>query len=80
MKNTKEKDTKLLTDTPWWLEGLVFGVLMFIIMGIIHPLTTGQTITSKSFSIELPCMLLAGLLYGITMKMIRKSKTFKHKK
>jgi hypothetical protein len=78
----KEHDKRLLEDnTPWWLEGLVFGIVLFITnVLIILPLTTEQGITLKTCLIGIPLCLCVGLLYGIVNREMKKYYRSKNKK
>jgi len=62
----------------WWQEGLGFGILMFIIMGVLCPLIDGQEITKKSLLIGFIIWMLGGLIYGFIVGfIIRKKKKSK---
>lgn len=52
----------------WVIQGLVWGALMFIIMGIVFPLADGQPFTARSIGFDLMLWSLAGLLFGWTDK------------
>lgn len=68
---TNTKDSKYATGFEgrrWIFHGLVWGILMFIMMGIFFPLAEKEAITLKSAGFDLALWLVAGLVYGLTMK------------
>jgi hypothetical protein len=52
----------------WIFHGLVWGLIMFVFMGIFLPMAEKETITWKSALLDLALWLVAGLVYGLTMK------------
>jgi NhaP-type Na+/H+ and K+/H+ antiporter len=52
----------------WIFHGLVWGSIMFIILGIFVPLAEKEAITLKSAALDLALWLVAGLFYGLIMK------------
>jgi len=55
----------------WIKEGLLFGILMFIIMQLILPYINGDDITQASLLIAVPVWLFAGIFYGLTIRYLR---------
>lgn len=55
-------------------SGLAFGLIMFALMIFLFPFIIGEKISWKSVSIYLPSWLIAGLLFGISIKFIFQSK------
>ncbi|MES2003850.1 MAG: hypothetical protein V4450_04970 [Bacteroidota bacterium] len=72
LKVQKEKFAQPLSLTPpsynWLREGFSFGFFMFIILTLLIPLIDGRPITLKGMLIDLPIWLIAGLVYGLVMK------------
>ena len=52
----------------WIFHGLVWGAIMFIILGIFVPLAEKEAITAKSAALDLVLWLMSGLVYGFIMK------------
>lgn len=53
----------------WKLEGLIFGVIMFLLIDIIIPLFSEEGIREFSYLLKsLPIWLIGGLGYGFYMK------------
>lgn len=52
----------------WIVQGLLWGVFMFIFMGIVYPLAQKEALTAGSLARSLVLWLVAGLVYGWTMK------------
>lgn len=65
-------DNKKNSKLQWWLEGLIWGLFMFVIMAIIFPLIKGDGITKKNILISIPLWTIGGLLYGFIVNKIRK--------
>jgi hypothetical protein len=52
----------------WIFHGLVWGLIMFVFMGIFLPIAEKEPITWKSASLDLALWLVSGLVYGLIMK------------
>jgi hypothetical protein len=64
---------KFLKSNIWIIEGLVFGIIMFIFMTFIYPfLISGEPITWMSIVLGIPIYLFGGLLFGFITKYIKK--------
>ncbi len=61
---------KLLNDSsrPWWVNGLIFAVLMFVCMTLIFSYLIGDPITSTRLIIGALVWSVVGLAYGYAMK------------
>lgn len=57
------------TTKHWLKSGLSFSLFMFITMQILYPLITNEEITQKSILIGIPIWLIAGLSWGLIMKL-----------
>ncbi len=62
-----EQEQDMKSKQYWFISGLVFGMVMFLLMEIITPLTEGLDITSRRILISIPIWLLGGLLWGYVM-------------
>ena len=63
--------------SQWLRAGLLWGLFMFVSMEILFPLIKGEGLTPKRLLIEIPVWAVAGLLFGITMKIIDRKKIMK---
>ena len=61
----------------WLLAGVLYGVFMFLFMEILSPLVKGENLTQKGLLIGIPICAVAGLVFGITMKVINRKKKIK---
>jgi hypothetical protein len=52
----------------WIYSGLAFGVIMYLQMTIVYPLFKGDDITLRNIIIAIPIWIIAGVLFGFTMK------------
>lgn len=52
----------------WVIEGLVWGVFMFLMMGILFPLAQKEPLTTKRVLLSLLYWLIGGLIYGYILK------------
>lgn len=52
----------------WIQQGLVFGMLLYVIMVLLFPLITGEGWTTRGILIGIPVWLIGGLAYGYMMK------------
>jgi hypothetical protein len=58
---------KFLKSNIWIIEGLVWGIIMFLFMTFIYPfLISGELITWKNVLIGIPIYLLGGLIVVIS--------------
>ena len=58
----------------WWMQGLFFGVFMYIFNVIFEPMSENQPLTTKHLLIGIPIWLFSGLLFGLIMKAISPTK------
>ena len=56
----------------WWINGLIFGVFLYIINTLVFPLIDGQNLTPRNLLIGIPISIVFGLLYGLTERWIYK--------
>ncbi len=64
------KPIQQFSGKKWILEGILFGVFMYILNVFIFPLIgIGEWHSTKKIITALPIWLLGGLGYGYTMKM-----------
>lgn len=61
----------------WVVEGLIWGMLMFVIMGLIYPFIVDESYGLKGIAFNLLIWSLGGLAYGFTMDWIRRRQTSK---
>jgi hypothetical protein len=61
----------------WVIEGLIWGLFMFVIMGLIFPFLTGEDNGLREIALYLLVWLLGGLAYGYTMHWFRKRSSSK---
>ena len=52
----------------WLLFGLLWGLLMFVFMGILVPLIDGRELTAKWILISLVTWMVTGLIFGYANK------------
>ena len=74
MSSARKEDYQ---NKGWILQGLVFGVIMYVFMTFLSPFITNDTITLQRVLIGVPIWLIAGLTYGFAMKTLAKKKTVK---
>ncbi|HQE11494.1 MAG TPA: hypothetical protein PLQ78_01970 [Flavipsychrobacter sp.] len=55
----------------WIIEGLVWGVFMFLMMGILFPLAQKEPFTTKRVLLSLLYWLIGGLVYGYILKLFQ---------
>lgn len=55
----------------WVIEGLVWGVFMFLMMGILFPLAQKESFTTKRVLLSLLYWLIGGLVYGYISKLFQ---------
>lgn len=55
----------------WVIEGLVWGVFMFLMMGILFPLAQKEPFTTKRVLLSLLYWLIGGLVYGYISKLFQ---------
>ena len=67
------------TEYKWWHEGLGFGLIMFVCMGIVYPLIDSQEITVKFLLLEFLVWMIGGVLFGFINGLIRKGISRKKK-
>lgn len=58
------------TDFKWWYVGLRWGLFMYVFMTIFLPLIDGEGITQKKLLTGIPVWTIAGLSFGLAMKVI----------
>ena len=52
----------------WIKTGLMFGFLMFLIVGVAFAMLQGRMLSLQYLSINFAIMMLGGLVYGFLMK------------
>ncbi len=62
-----EQNQDMNSKQHWFISGLVFGTIMFLLMEIITPLIKGLEITTSRILISIPIWFLGGLLWGYVM-------------
>lgn len=79
-KRNKEKREQAIeqktrnTRHDWWKHGLFFGGFLYISLNIILPLVLATEYDISIFLNSLPVALIAGLFFGLGMKMISRNK------
>tara|TARA_B100000965_G_scaffold406863_1_gene450026 strand:+ start:14821 stop:15081 length:261 start_codon:yes stop_codon:yes gene_type:complete len=58
----------------WIINGLIWGILMFVITSCIMPLLKNEELQARELLISTPVWLLGGLTYGYTTKQPSASK------
>ena len=53
-----------MKKSKWWLEGLSFGIFMYVSMEILYPLIAGKDITQKELLIKIPVWIILSLLFA----------------
>jgi len=66
--NLTLSEAKNQSKYQWLHSGLIWGLFMCVFMVILFPLIEGENITQKKLLIGIPLWIVAGLLYGYTMK------------
>jgi hypothetical protein len=64
MKKESKKTTK---ESKWWIEGLLWGVFMYVFMAL-YPFVFGNCITKKELLINIPIWIIGGLIFGLCLK------------
>jgi hypothetical protein len=54
-------------EPHWAITGLVWGAIMFLLIGLVLPWLKGEEITTRHILIGIPLWAAAGLAYGRTM-------------
>ena len=52
----------------WIIRGIGWGIFMFIFMNFLYPFIAGHEINWNSVLISIPLWMIAGLLFGASMK------------
>jgi len=58
----------------WWINGLIFFVVCYVIAVILVPLLTKGTITQKELLIGVPVWAIGGFVYSFIMKIATERK------
>jgi hypothetical protein len=59
----------------WMLQGLLWGIFMFLVMAIAMPLIEGLPLQSGKVLMKLILWLGMGLLYGYTLHLVERRKS-----
>lgn len=59
---------QLFEGRKWIKTGLMFGFLMFLIMGVVFAVLQGKMLSMQYLAINFVIMMLGGLVYGFLMK------------
>lgn len=62
-----------MNKNHWIVQGLFHGIIMFLAMGVLIPLVSGDTLTSIALVKKLGFWLIAGFLYALLLKLYRKN-------
>ncbi len=62
-----------MNKNHWIVQGLFHGILMFLAMGVLIPLVSGDTLTSIALVKKLGFWLIAGFVYSLLLKLYRKN-------
>lgn len=62
-----------MNKNHWIVQGLFHGLFMFIAMGVLIPLATGESLTTLALAKKLGFWLIAGFVYSLLLKMYRKN-------
>lgn len=65
----KNNDNK---DPLWYIEAIVWGVLMFVILELLIPWVTGEPIIGKQLLFSLPFWIFCGFLYVFLVPVIER--------
>ncbi len=69
-ENPKSNNTDS-THRVWLFQGLFWGVMMFVFMGILHPLSEGTVLTTKRLVFSFIFWMVGGLAFGFLLKAIQ---------
>jgi len=61
----------------WIIEGVLWGLFMFIIMGLLYPYHQGEALGYITLSISFLKWMAAGLVYGWVQRLIRRKFDYK---
>ena len=61
-----------IDDRGWLYQGVGWGFFMFVVIGIILPVTEGDTLTFSNLGMSLIIFLVGGLCYGFGVKLLLK--------
>jgi uncharacterized membrane protein (DUF441 family) len=61
-----------MNKNHWIVQGLFHGLLMFLAMGVLIPLASGESLTSIVLAKKLGFWLIAGFVYSLLLKLYRK--------
>jgi hypothetical protein len=75
MKENKSSKKKI-----WWLEGLIWGAFMFVMMEILFRWVEKEPFTTKRMLYAAVYWLVGGLIYGFVMKLLTDYSNKKMKK
>lgn len=67
-----EKENKDNEDPLWYVEAIVWGVLMFVILELLIPWVTGEPIVGKQLLFSLPVWIFCGFLYVFLVPVIKR--------
>ncbi len=71
-KATEEDELIDRSGHKWWLKsGFTWGILIWVAMSILLPLYTDASFSVRVALINLPISLIAGLIFGFGMKLIK---------
>ncbi|WP_420318157.1 hypothetical protein [Ekhidna sp.] len=69
-QNERSKDIAQETKSNWWKDGLFFGGFLYLSLTIILPLVFATEYDIYIFLNTLPVTIIAGLFFGLGMKLI----------
>ena len=61
----------------WYLQGLLFGIIMYVFSTLLNPFIAGKSITLTGLLIGIPVWTVAGLVFGFTIKLLNRKKKIK---
>jgi uncharacterized membrane protein YdjX (TVP38/TMEM64 family) len=62
-----------MNKNHWIVQGLFHGLFMFLAMGVLIPLVSGESLTSLALAKKLSFWLIAGFVYSLLLKSYRKN-------
>lgn len=61
----------------WWIRGIVWGLLMFLVLGIVFPLIRNERLSAPGILIQLGIWIAIGLIFGAVINAAKKERNIK---